>query len=116
MTVKLMILRSGEDIVADAAEIIVNEKVVGYYLDCPHRAKLITDKSKDGNASYRSRIQLIPWLPLSKERRIPVVADWVVTVVEPIDSLKEMFEKQMEKINESQSARDAEQSYLVDPD
>ena len=44
MTVKLLVLRSGEDIVADVQEMVVNEKVVGYYLDCPHRAKLITEK------------------------------------------------------------------------
>ena len=116
MTVKLLVLRSGEDIVADVQEMVVNEKVVGYYLDCPHRAKLITEKSKDGTTTYRSRVQLLPWIPLSKDRNIPVVADWIVSMVEPIENIKELFEDRLEKINESQSASDAEQSYLVDPD
>tara|TARA_A100001201_G_scaffold2342_2_gene5819 strand:- start:5450 stop:5800 length:351 start_codon:yes stop_codon:yes gene_type:complete len=116
MTVKLLVLRSGEDIVADVQEMVVNEKVVGYYLDCPHRVKLISDTPKSGNTKYRSRIQILPWMPLSKDRNIPVVADWIVSMVEPIDTLKELFEDRLEQINESQSASDAEQSYLVDPD
>ena len=116
MTVKLLVLRSGEDIIADIQEMIVNDKVVGYYLDCPHRAKLVTEKSKDGDTTYRSRVQMIPWIPLSKDRTIPVVADWVVTIVDPIDNLKELFEKQLEKINETQDSSDAEQSDYSDSD
>ena len=116
MTVRLLVLRSGEDIVADVQEMIVNEKVVGYYLDCPHRAKLVTEKSKDGTTTYRSRVQLLPWIPLSKDRTIPVVADWVVSMVEPIDTLKELFEKRLEQINESQDISDDEQPDPSDSD
>ncbi len=116
MTVKLLILKSGEDIIADIQEMVAQEKVIGYYLDCPHRAKLITEKPKGGNTKYRSRIQLLPWIPLSKDRTIPVVADWVVSIMEPIDTLKEMFETQLEKINESESPSNDEQPSSVDSD
>ena len=46
MTIKLLILKSGEDVIADIDEMVVNERVVGYYLDCPHRAKLVTEQNK----------------------------------------------------------------------
>ena len=117
MTIKLLLLRSGEDVIADINEMVVNERVVGYYLDCPHRAKLVTEQTqKEGDQSYRSRVQLIPWVPLSKDRTIPMVSDWVVSMVEPVDNLKQLFEKRLEQINESENLSDDEQSDSSDSD
>ena len=36
-------------------------------------------------------VSLIKWMPLTDEPLIPVPADWVVTIVEPKEKLKEMF-------------------------
>ena len=30
-------------------------------------------------------------MPLSKEETIPMAMDWVITMVEPVDKLKEMY-------------------------
>jgi len=30
-------------------------------------------------------------MPLTKDHKIPVPADWLVTMVEPVDNLKEMY-------------------------
>ena len=109
MSVKLVLLRSGEDIITDIQEMVVDEKVVGYFLDCPHRIKLISDAPKSGNTKYRSRIQILPWMPLSKNRTIPIPSDWVVTITEPVDNLRELFVERLEKINESENLGDAEQ-------
>lgn len=109
MTVKLVLLKSGEDIITDIQEMVVDEKVVGYFLDCPHRIKLISDAPKSGNTKYRSRIQILPWMPLSKNRTIPIPSDWVVTITEPVDNLRELFVERLEKINESENLGDAEQ-------
>ena len=117
MTIKLLILKSSENVIADIDEMVVNDRVVGYYLDCPHRTKLITEQTKkEGDHTYRSRIQLIPWIPLSKDRTIPLVSDWVVSMVEPVDNLKKLFEQRLEKINESQNLSDDEQSDSSDSD
>ena len=40
MTVKLVMLKSGEDIIADVQEIKSNEEVVGYYFSDPLIIKL----------------------------------------------------------------------------
>ena len=109
MTVRLVLLKSGEDIITDIQEMVVDEKVVGYFLDCPHRVKLISDAPKSGNTKYRSRIQILPWMPLSKNRTIPIPSDWVVTITEPVDNLRELFVERLEKINESENLGDAEQ-------
>ena len=92
MTVKLALLKSGEDVIADIAEMVVEEKVVGYIFKTPGVVKLMGDPIKDGVNKAPCKIQITPWMPLSKDDKIPVVADWVITITEPIDQLKEMYE------------------------
>ena len=36
-------------------------------------------------------VSLFPWLPLTPETKIPVAADWLITMVEPTAKLKEMY-------------------------
>ena len=87
MTVKLAILKSGEDVIADMQEMILDEKVIGFFFDKPCVVKLI--RSENENDSYT--MSLYPWIPLSKSDRIPVINDWVVSIVDPIDKLSEMY-------------------------
>lgn len=96
MSVKLLLLKSGEDVVADVQEMVVDEKVVGYYLKYPCRAKLVTPNATD-DTSIGAKIQLSPWMPLSKDKLIPVVADWVVTIAEPVSQLEKMYLDGVEK-------------------
>ena len=48
-------------------------------------------------------IRLIPWMPLSKDERIPVVADWVISIVEPQDKLLEMYNRAVKTYEERKS-------------
>ena len=93
MTVKLAMLKSGEDVIADIAEMVVDEKVVGYIFDQPGVVKLVGNPVKDGKTRSPYKIQITPWMPLSRDQKIPVVAEWVITIVEPIDQLKEIYDK-----------------------
>ncbi len=99
MTVKLAILKSGEDIVADIKEMIVGEgddaRVVGYVLTKPvgvalNRKEITIDDEKE-----TVQIRLFPWCPLTKNEKIPITADWVVTIVDPIEKVKQMYEKEV---------------------
>ena len=91
MTVKLSLLKSGEDVIADIEEMILDEKVVGYFFTGPCVAKLL---AKDGGDKGKTpcQIQLTPWMPLTNDKKIPVAADWVITIVEPMPQLKKMYE------------------------
>ena len=99
MSVKLVLLKSGEDIVTDVQEMVVgdkeNQKVVGYFFTKPCAVKMRTNEGEDSEKSFE--ISLFPWLPLTKDTKVPVINDWVMTIVEPIDSLKEMYEKDVLK-------------------
>ena len=34
---------------------------------------------------------MIPWIALSADDVIPIPADWLITMVEPVEQLKEMY-------------------------
>jgi len=91
MAVKLVLLKSGEDVITDVKEMIVNEKVVGYFFNkpCVVKFKNTPEVTVDGKASVN--VDIVPWITLSKDRQIPVTADWIITIVEPIESLVEMY-------------------------
>ena len=94
MTVKLILLKSGEDIIADVSEMVVGEenerKVIGYFFDKPCIIKLREgEENPDHKSAYK--ISMFPWMPLSEDSNIPVPADWVVTIVEPKAQLRKMY-------------------------
>ena len=101
MTIKLALLKSGEEVISDMTEMMSGSdgdgQVVGYFFRHPCRASLTTPDiqvdSKQENGRQPVSIKLLPWLPLSKDENIPVVADWVISIVEPQDKLMEMYKK-----------------------
>ena len=114
MTIKLLLLKSGEDIIADVTEMAVGEEkersVVGYFLDKPcvvrmRDPNLIEEQGPKKQSGFQ--VSLFPWIPLSKETRIPVPSDWLITMVEPAYKLKEMYVKDIVKNgNQSNSTDD----------
>ena len=114
MTIKLILLKSGEDIIADVTEMVVGEEeertIVGYFLDKPcvirmRDPNLIEEQGPKKQSGFQ--VSLFPWIPLSKETRIPVPADWLITMVEPAYKLKEMYVKDIVKNgNQSDSTDD----------
>ena len=99
MTVKLAILKSGEDIVADIKEMIVGEgddaRVVGYFLTKPCGVSLNSKNIQIDDEKDTYQLKLFPWCPLTKQEKIPISADWVVTIVDPIDKITEMYTKEV---------------------
>ena len=109
MTVKLAILKSGEDIVADIKEMVVGEgddaRVVGYFLTKPCGVSLNSKNIKIDDEKDTYQLKLFPWCPLTKQEKIPISADWVVTIVDPIDKITEMYTKEvLEDGSESSSS------------
>ena len=109
MTVKLVMLKSGEDIVADVKEIkSVEQEVIGYFFHDPFIVKMYepeepTVLSEGTTNQYSSKINIVfyPWIPLSEEKRVPCSADWVVTIVEPIEKLKTQYQERVNGRGES---------------
>ena len=41
------------------------------------------------------QISLSPWILLTSEDQIPVPTDWIVTLVDPLESIKEMYSEKV---------------------
>ena len=98
MTIKLLLLKSGEDVIADVTEMCVgteeNRQVIGYHLNKPcvvkmRDPKLIKEKGPKKQSGFE--VSLFPWIPLTSQEVIPVPADWLITMVEAAEKLKEMY-------------------------
>ena len=100
MSVKIALLKSGESVIADIKELISEEKVCGYLFTNPHKMEVsnslyLTEQqlgSEDGAVS----VTFSSWIIFSSDNEIPVRPDWIVTIVEPVKIIKEMYE---EKVN-----------------
>jgi len=104
MAIKLAVLKSGEDVIADIREMMVGDedtpddkkKVVGYYFIKPCGVTLknkAIDVNESSDDSYE--LKLFPWCPLAKNDAIPMSTEWVVTLVDPVDKLREMYENEV---------------------
>ena len=99
MSIKLALLKSGETIISDAKELVSDEKVCGYLFTDPHTVEvqktlLLVEESKDTEGDID--VILTPWIFLSSDKQIPVPPDWIVTIVEPIETIKKLYK---EKVN-----------------
>lgn len=98
MSIKLALLKSGETVISDVKELVSEEKICGYIFENPY--KVITERSivLSEESEYDAKIQvsLSPWIILTEDSQMLVITDWVVTLVDPIQSLKKMYE---EKVN-----------------
>ena len=98
MSVKLAILKSGEQVIAEAKELVSKdeEKVRGYLFTRPHKVLtaqpllLTEEESQDDNSL---EVTLSPWIILSADTEVVVPTDWVVTIVEPLESVVKMYQE-----------------------
>ena len=93
MTIKVLVLKSGEDVIADVQEMMSSDnQVMGYFLTKPCVVKI---QAKDMSAESEVSVRMHPWMPIAREKMIPLNTDWVVTMVTPVEKIQEMYEKQV---------------------
>ena len=90
--INLIKLKSGEDLIGDIDEMVIENKPVGYF---PTRPCIVNGWETENDPKNRNgyRVELFSWIPLSKEDKIPIPIDWVVTITNPVDTLMEMYKK-----------------------
>jgi len=106
MSIKLILLKSGETLISDAKELIINnleakeKEVCGYLLNKPHivsiRKEVFLTEEVETIKRSEVQISLLPWIVLTSDEDLTIPKDWVVTIAEPLSSVKEMYE---EKVN-----------------
>ena len=97
MSIKLTLLKSGETLISEMKELVAEEsqQAHAYLLENPHKVEtrektfLTEDEKKTGD--FGINVIMIPWIILSADKKIAIPVDIVATIVEPIESVKQMF-------------------------
>ena len=121
MTIKLMLLKSGEDVISDITEMRVgtddDSQVIGYNLNKPCVVKMRDPnviKEEGARKESGFSVSLFPWMPLSKQEDIPVPADWMITMVEPVTKLKEMYVEDIVEYGKDSKSNSTDESSVSD--
>lgn len=106
MSIKLILLQSGEQIVTDAKEIIKDESTIAYLFKNPQKVSInrgvISLEEVDDAEENNDKVQITlgPWILLTSDEEIAVPASFVITVVEPIESLVDLYKEKTEQKEE----------------
>ena len=99
MSIKLTLLKSGEEVIADIKEIRQEEtdELVSYLFKDPYCVKIKTTQVLvEQETRPKHELAYYKWMSLSKENDIIVNKDWVVCITDPLDTVKKNYE---EKVN-----------------
>ena len=97
MSIKLTLLKTGEQLISDMKELSVEGKdePQAYLLENPHTVEInekqfmTEEEKKDGD--FGINVTLLPWIILSKDNQMIIPVDSVLTVVEPLESVTELY-------------------------
>ena len=97
MSIKLVLLKSNEEVIADVKELVdENDKPIFIVLENAYCCKLIespvllTEGEEETEAKFS--VQYYPWMPLSDDKKISIDPSWVVAIVEPKPMVKQSYE------------------------
>ena len=96
MSVQLVLLKSGEELVADLREIVDREtgKSMQLVLIKPVRVAVVQQGVLAENANPgESVLSFVPWLSTSKSEEYFIKEDWTVTICELTDDIRESYIK-----------------------
>ena len=84
MTVKLALLKSGEDVIADWHEIVgQDDNVIAYLAKRPYTIKINQTDVPSDDEPTSIGLSYFPWMPLSKDTDIPIDLDWGEDLEDP---------------------------------
>ena len=97
MSIKLTLLKTGEQLISEMKELVPEgqEQVQAYLLENPHTVEInekhfvTEEEKKDGD--FGINVTLLPWIILSQDNQMIVPFDSVLTVVEPLNSVTQLY-------------------------
>tara|TARA_A100001201_G_scaffold108299_1_gene92636 strand:+ start:1791 stop:2150 length:360 start_codon:yes stop_codon:yes gene_type:complete len=113
MAVKLVLMESGDLVIADVKQAVEGDKVIFTVLDHPFFAELVEVEQEpellmeedlvdmdedDEDDSPRYNVAFTEWQPLTSDRKISIEPGFVVSIMEPKKEVKESYEDRIEKL------------------
>ena len=99
MSIKLTLLKTGEQLISEMKELVPEdqeqEQVHAYLLQNPHTVEInekqfVTEEERrDGD--YGINVTILPWIILSKDSQMIIPVDSVLTVVEPLETVTQLY-------------------------
>ena len=97
MSIKLTLLKSGQQLISEMKELVPEdqEQVHAYLLQNPHTVEInekqfVTEEEKiDGD--FGINVTILPWIILSQDNQMIIPVDSVLTVVEPLKSVTQLY-------------------------
>ena len=109
MTIKMVLLKSGEDVIADVKELKHGETLLGYRLDRPVTVDLSSPDELYTEVT-ETQVHFAPWCPLSADREFMIPRDWVISIVNPIEQIVQQYQDGLSGVGK------APEGYLSDED
>ena len=109
MSIQLVLLKSGEDVIADVKELRDDkDELISYVFKDPYKIKITMPQVlMETKSKPKHEAAFYKWMPLSKESDIIVNKDWIVCITDPIDTIKTLYE---DRLNERRRSNDSDKS------
>jgi hypothetical protein len=100
--IKIIVLFNGDNVIADLQEAVDKETGArqAYIMNFPYKVEYSQPKV-DGTGIVEDpevRVNYSPWGPLTPETKIPVNHNMVVTILEPVPSLRDTYITNVQKL------------------
>ena len=112
MSIKLSLLKTGEQLISEMKELVAedSDQAHAYMLENPHTYEInekqfLTEEEKE-EGDYGIDVTLLPWLILSKDKKMIIPIDSVLTIVEPLDSVTQMYDDKCESFKLKEEEND----------
>ena len=94
MSIKILLLKSNEEIITEVQEIANPEskQAIGYHLHKPFRLEIVSDEGElVFNREKGYQLSWFPWAPLSKDKDFFLPSEHVITAYDPLDSIMDQY-------------------------
>ena len=102
MSIKILLLRSNEEIITEVQELADPEtkESIGFKLHKPFRLEIVSDEGEIVfNREKGYQLSWFPWAPLSKEKDFFLPAGHVNTAYAPLDCITEQYVQAIKEEN-----------------
>ena len=102
MSIKILLLKSNEEIITEVQEIANPEskQAIGYHLHKPFRLEIVSD---DGELVFNREkgysLSWFPFAPLSKDKDFFLPSEHVITAYDPLDSIVNQYVQAIKEEN-----------------
>ena len=100
--IKIIIMFNGDNVIADLQEAVDKESGVrqAYVMNFPYKVEYDSPRMDKAGivTDPEVKVHYSPWCPLSPEVKVPINHNMVVTILEPVPSLRDTYISNVQKM------------------